>query len=82
MRSNDITALHGKTVTELETQLKQLQKDLAQARIEKAAGKLANVTSVSMMQDDVARIKTIIHEKELAAALAPEQATEATKASK
>lgn len=65
MKRNDIKALHDKSVNELKTQLETMLIDLAKARLEKKAMKLANVSLVARLSDDVARVKTIIHEKEL-----------------
>jgi ribosomal protein L29 len=62
MKTNDIKALHSKSVQELEVQLNELLIELAQKRLQKAAGKLKN-THVSLLADDVARIKTIISAK-------------------
>ena len=63
MKKNDITALHTKTIKELEAQLGVLWIELAQARLKKAAGKLKN-THLSMLCDDVARIKTVLSMKQ------------------
>ena len=62
MKRNDIQALHNKTVKELETQLKDLLVELAQARLKKAAGKLQN-THTALLSDDVARVKTVLSMK-------------------
>lgn len=62
MKRNDIKALHGKSVKELEAQLKDLLVELAQARLKKAAGKLEN-THTALLSDDVARVKTVISMK-------------------
>jgi ribosomal protein L29 len=62
MKTNDIKALHSKSVQELEVQLNELLIELAQKRLQKSAGKLKN-THVSLLADDVARIKTIISAK-------------------
>ena len=65
MKRNDIKALHDKSIGELNKQLEKMLLDLAKARLEKKAGKLANVSLVARLADDIARVKTIIHEKEL-----------------
>lgn len=65
MKRNDITALHSKSISELNTQLEGLLLDLAKARLEKKAAKLADVSLVKRLSNDIARVKTIIHEKEL-----------------
>lgn len=62
MRSNDIKALHGKTIQELNLQLEELLIKLAKSRLEKTAGKLKN-THIAMLADDVARVKTVIRSK-------------------
>lgn len=63
MKSRDIRALHDQTLSELATQLEKLLQELAQVRIEKAAGKLSNVSKVQTLQDDIARVKTVLTEK-------------------
>lgn len=65
MKRNDIKALHDKDLKELNEQLRTLLLDLAKARLEKKAAKLANVSLVRQLSDDVARVKTVIHEKEI-----------------
>lgn len=67
MKRNDVKALSKKTVAELNKQLIELQVAFAKIKLEKKVGKVANPRSVSMMADDIARVKTILHEKELAA---------------
>jgi ribosomal protein L29 len=59
MKSNDIKALATKTIDELETQLTTLQEELAQSRLKKSVGKQKN-THLSLLSDDIARIKTSI----------------------
>jgi len=63
MKLKDIKALHDQTIDQLLKQLAELQRQLAQARIKKQANKLENVASVKLLADDVARIKTILQEK-------------------
>ena len=65
MKSNDIKALHTKTIEELKVQLDDLLLLLATSRLQKRAGKLKN-THLSLLSDDVARVKTVIREKEMA----------------
>ncbi len=66
MKSNDIKALQTKTIEELKVQLDDLSLQLATARLQKKAGKLKNVSSVHTIADDVARVKTVITNKQLA----------------
>lgn len=62
MRTNDIKALHDKTIEELNLQLDELLVLLAKSRLQKRAGKLKN-THVAMLADDVARVKSVIGNK-------------------
>ena len=64
MKRNDIKALHQKTVAELEKELVKLTNDLANMRLQKKVGKLDSVAKLKNVSDDIARIKTIITEKE------------------
>lgn len=60
MKRNDIKALHDKTVGELNKMLAEMLDNLAKIRLEKGAGRLENTSSVKMLADDVARVKTIL----------------------
>jgi ribosomal protein L29 len=66
MKSNDIKDLHQQTVADLRKQLVGLQQHVAMLRMKKAAGKPEKELP-SRVSDDVARIKTVIREKELLA---------------
>lgn len=70
MKSNDIRGLHDKSIDELSTQLKTLETELVKGRLERSAGKLANPAKVKSLSHDIARLKTVIREKELAAPVA------------
>lgn len=72
MKANDIKALHSKTVQELEAQLHELLIQLAQARLEKAAGKRKN-THTALLSDDVARVKTVLSTKKRVAQVAKQE---------
>ncbi|MBP7774420.1 50S ribosomal protein L29 [Candidatus Woesebacteria bacterium] len=67
MKRNDIRALQSKTKAELQTQLTGYERELATARLKKAVGKLENVSSIAILRDDIARVKTSIRRIELAA---------------
>ena len=60
MKRNDITALHDKTVNELNKMLSTMLDKLAKIRLEKGAKNLENTSSVKMLADDVARVKTVL----------------------
>ncbi len=65
MKRNDITALHTMTAAELQTKLSTLQQELATARLGHRVGK-ASVTTIARVRDDIARIKTVLREQQLA----------------
>lgn len=67
MKRNDITALHEKTLEELRGQLQELRQQLAHTRLERGAGK-ASLSKVRSLADDVARVNTVLREKQLRAA--------------
>ncbi len=67
MKRNDIKALQNKTRAELLALLTTFERELATARLKKAVGKLQNVASIPVLRDDIARVKTIIREQEMAA---------------
>jgi len=67
MKKNQITDLHQQTSAELKKQLDALEKELTKARLQLAAQKLENISTPDRLRKDVARIKTILREKELAA---------------
>mgnify|MGYP003329963995 CR=1 FL=1 len=60
MKSKDLKALHQQSLAELQKKLTILQQELGQARVKKQAGKLENTSSVKLLADDVARVKTIM----------------------
>jgi ribosomal protein L29 len=68
MKRNDITQLHDKTLAELRKQLEETRRELARVRLERAVGKAA-LSKVRLVADDVARVLTVITEKEFEAAV-------------
>ena len=66
MKRNDITALHDKTAAELQKQLSELQKELATAQLQNVVGKLTNTAKIQTLSADVARVKTVLREQQLA----------------
>lgn len=67
MKSNDIKALATKTTTELEVQLHDLGESLTNAYLEKAARRLKDTASIKNIKTDIARVKTVLRQKELMA---------------
>jgi large subunit ribosomal protein L29 len=56
--------LRDKPVSELKEQLNALYKDQFNVRIQKSTGQLGQVHLVSAIRKDIARLKTLITEKE------------------
>lgn len=65
MKRNEIKALSQKTVAELDKELLKLSHDLANMRLQKKVGKLSSVSKLRNLSDDIARIKTVLTEKEM-----------------
>ena len=61
MKANE---LRDKTTAELEAQLTSLKKDLFFLRMQHATNQLDNPVKIAAVKKDIARIKTIIREKE------------------
>ena len=61
MKANEIRNL---SVSELETKLADLKKDLFMLRMQHATNHLDNPTKISAVRRDIARVKTILREKE------------------
>ena len=65
MKTNDIKALHDKNQEELKKELSSLIKDLAGMRLLAKANKLDSPAKLKNLRKDIARIKTVLREKEL-----------------
>jgi large subunit ribosomal protein L29 len=65
MKAEDVRA---KTIDELKDQLLQLKKEQFNLRFQKASGQLENTGRVREVRRDIARIKTILTEKNRASA--------------
>ena len=62
MKANEI---RGMTAPELENKLMQLKKDLFTLRMQHATNHLDNPTKISAVRRDIARVKTVIRQKQL-----------------
>ena len=62
MKANDIRKM---TAAELEAKLLDLKKDLFTLRMQHATNQLDNPTQIATVKKEIARIKTILREKEL-----------------
>ena len=63
MKVNDIRKLSG---AELETKLMELKKDLFNLRLQHALNQLDNPMKMVDVKRDIARVKTVLRERELA----------------
>ena len=61
MKANEIRSL---SVEELEKKLADLKKDLFMLRMQHATNHLDNPTRISAVRRDIARVKTVLHEKQ------------------
>ena len=59
------TELRDKTTAELEAQLTSLKKDLFFLRMQHATNQLDNPLKIQSVKKDIARVKTILREREL-----------------
>ena len=56
--------LNNLNVTDLNSQLQELEKDLFHAKMQMGTGQLESPTSLRNMRRDVARYKTVLQQKE------------------
>lgn len=64
MKTKEIREL---TVEELNTKLKELKEELFNLRFRHAIGQLENPASLNVCKKNIAKVKTVLREKELAA---------------
>jgi len=62
MKANEI---RGMSAAELETKLMDLKKDLFMLRMQHATNHLDNPVKISAVRRDIARVKTVIRQKQL-----------------
>ena len=63
---DELKALQAKTMAELDTDLKDKKSELLNLRFQLAIGQLENTAAISECKKDIARVKTIIRQRELA----------------
>ena len=63
MKASDVRKM---SAAELETKLGELKKDLFQLRLQHATNQLENPVKIAQVKRDIAKVKTIIREQELA----------------
>ena len=64
MKAKEIKELRGLTAEKLAEKLQELKKDLFMLRMQHATNQLDNPMQIAAVKKDIARIKTIIREKE------------------
>ena len=64
MKAKEIKELRGLTAEKLAEKLQELKKDLFMLRMQHATNQLDNPLQIASVKKDIARIKTIIREKE------------------
>ena len=64
MKAKEIKEIRGLSVEKLEEKLQELKKDLFMLRMQHATNQLDNPVQIAVVKKDIARIKTIIREKE------------------
>ena len=64
MKAKEIKEIRGMSVEKLEAKLQDLKKDLFMLRMQHATNQLDNPLQIAAVKKDIARIKTIIREKE------------------
>ena len=65
MKHEELKKLPAKSVTELQQLIQTLQKELVSLRMQKALNKNKNVREYKLKRQLLARVKTILKEKEL-----------------
>ena len=64
MKAKEIKEIRELSVDKLEAKLQDLKKDLFMLRMQHATNQLDNPMQIASVKKDIARIKTIIREKE------------------
>ena len=64
MKAKEIKEVRGQSVEKLQEKLQELKKDLFWLRMQHATNQLDNPMQIASVKKDIARIKTIIREKE------------------
>ena len=65
MKTKELKEVRSLSVEKLEEKLQELKKDLFMLRMQHATNQLDNPTQIATVKKEIARIKTILREKEL-----------------
>ena len=64
MKTKELKEIRSLSVEKLEEKLQELKKDLFMLRMQHATNQLDNPMQIAAVKKDIARVKTIIREKE------------------
>ena len=64
MKAKELKEIRGLSIEKLEEKLQELKKDLFMLRMQHATNQLDNPMQIAAVKKDIARVKTIIREKE------------------
>ena len=64
MKSKEIAELKQKTIAELDTEMNKKKSELFNLRFQLATGQLQNTAAISACKRDIARVKTIIRQRQ------------------
>ena len=64
MKSKELAEMKQKTIAELDTDLNKKKSELFNLRFQLATGQLQNTAAISACKRDIARIKTIIRQRQ------------------
>ncbi len=64
MKSKELAELKQKTIAELDTDLEKRKSELFNLRFQLATGQLQNTAAISACKRDIARVKTIIRQRQ------------------
>ena len=67
MKTNELKELMTKSTDELDTDLKNKKTELFNLRFQLATGQLQNTSAIQRVKRDIARVKTIIRQREIKA---------------
>ena len=65
MKAKEIKEIRGLSVEDLDKKLNELKKDLFMLRMQHATNQLDNPLQIAAVKKEIARVKTILREKEL-----------------
>lgn len=64
MKRKEIKGLHEKTREELLKMLSEIKTEVGRLKVEKVSGKLKNTNQIFLKKKDIARVLTVLEEKE------------------